>query len=590
MKSKGNRPDDLAELRRRAEDKARSVEQQNLEALSTPVGRRCEVPAGVDFQGSPDEMRQVLHELHVHQLELEMQNEELRRAGLELDAARARYFDLYDVAPVGYVTISEPGIVLEANLTATNLLGVTRGALVRRPITPFILNEDQDIYYSLRKQLFATGEPQTCELRMVRSDGTHFWACLDAAVQDPSTSSGLDAASACRVALSDITGRKQTEAALLDSLQRNRALLDANPDMFFVFTADGRIVDAKAERPDELYLPPAEFLEKRIDEVLPPDVAQQTLAFIAEAHRTGRLIQYNYVLEMQGELRHFESRLVPCENGTFMAIVRNITERKRAEEALTRTAEELARSNEEVRQFAYIVSHDLRAPLVNVEGFVSELRGSLADLERLARPAVEQLGETERERTDRILRQDLPEALEFIGSSVSRMDHLINALLRLSRLGRHDMVPERLDLGSLVSEILTSLGTQIEARDATVAVLALPEITADRTCLEQILGNILTNAVLYLDPARPGRIEISGKLTGTELLMRISDNGRGIAPEDRDKVFAPFRRGDSLDVPGEGMGLAYVQALVRRQGGRIWFDSEPGVGTAFSFVLPVALP
>jgi PAS domain S-box-containing protein len=470
MKSKGNRPSDVTELRRRAEDKARSLEQWNLEALSTPVGRRGEVPAGVDFQGSPNEMRQMLHELHVHQLELEMQNEELRRAGAELDAARARYFDLYDVAPVGYVTISEPGIVLEANLTASNLLGVTRSALVRRPITPFILNEDQDIYYSLRKQLFASGEPQICELRMVKGDGTSFWACLEAAVQDPSTSSGLDAASACRVALSDIT------------------------------------------------------------------------------------------------------------------------ERKRAQEALTRTAEELARSNEEVRQFAYIVSHDLRAPLVNVEGFVSELRGSFADLERLARPVIEQIGETERERADRILRQDVPEALEFIGSSVSRMDHLINALLRLSRLGRHDMVPERLDLGSLVSEILTSLGAQMEARSATVTVLPLPEITADRTCLEQILGNILTNAVLYLDPARPGRIEISGKLTGTELLMRISDNGRGIAPEDRHKVFAPFRRGDSLDVPGEGMGLAYVQALVRRQAGRIWFDSEPGLGTAFSFVLPVALP
>jgi PAS domain S-box-containing protein len=590
MKSKGNRPNDVAELRRRAEDKARSAEPPGPEALSLPVGRRFEVPAGVEFHGSPAETRRLLHELHVHEIELEMQNEELRRAGAELDAARARYFDLYDVAPVGYVTISEPGIVLEANLTATNLLGVTRGALVRRPITPFILSEDQDIYYSLRRQLFATGEPQTCELRMVRSDGTDFWACLEAAVQDPSPRSGQHAASACRVVLSDITGRKQTEAALNDSLQRNRALLDANPDMFFVFTADGRIVDAKAERPDDLYLSPAEFLDKRVDEVLPPDVARQTLAFIAEAHRTDRLVQYNYTLQVQGEQRDFESRLVPCENGTFMAVVRNITERKRAEEALARTAEELARSNEEVRQFAYIVSHDLRGPLVNVEGFVSELRGSLADLERLARPAVEQLGETERERTDRILRQEVPEALEFIDSSVSRMDHLINALLRLSRLGRHELVLERLGLGSLVSEILTSLGTQIEARDAAVTVLPLPDVTADRTSLEQILGNILTNAVLYLDPTRPGRIEILGKLAGTDLHVSIRDNGRGIAPEDHDKVFAPFRRVDASDVPGEGMGLAYVQALVRRQGGRIWFDSEPGVGTTFSFVLPVALP
>jgi PAS domain S-box-containing protein len=687
-----------AELRRRAE------------AITRETAARA--PEHVADQ-SPEDTRRMLHELHVHQLELEMQNEELRRAGADLDAARARYFDLYDMAPVGYVTVSEPGLILEANLTATALLGVARSALAGRPISPFILKEDQDIYYLHRKQLFETGEPQTCELRMVRSDGTVFWACLEATAQDPWTSSEQGADRACRIVLSDITSRKQAEgalrerdaqllatleatadgilavdskgkvihasrrfaelwripqslmdggddrtllefvldqltdpetfltkvqwlyssdavdldtlvckdgrlleryslpmimddiligrvwsfrditerkraeASLIDSLQRNQALLDANPDMFFVFTADGRIVDAKAERPDEFYVPPADFLGKRVGDVLPPDIAQQTLDRIAEARRTGRLVQYTYALEVHGDLMSFESRLVPCENGTFMAVVRNITERKQAEDALKRASEVLSESNEEVRQFAYIVSHDLRAPLVNVRGFVSELRRSLADLDCLGQPVIRQLGETERASTDRILRRDIPEALGFIDASVIRMDHLIDALLRLSHAGRHELVQERLDLGSMVSEILASLGTQIEASGATVTVLPLPEVTADRTSMEQVLSNILTNAVLYLDPARPGRIEIAGKLAGTELLVRVSDNGRGIAPEDREKVFAPFRRVDAPDVPGEGMGLAYVQALVRRQGGRIWFDSEPGVGTTFSFVFPV---
>jgi hypothetical protein len=265
----------------------------------------------------------------------------------------------------------------------------------------------------------------------------------------------------------------------------------------------------------------------------------------------------------------------------------DVTERKLVEESLKRTSEALNQTNEEVRQFAYIVSHDLQAPLVNVRGFTSELSRSLADLNLLVQPALQHLGETERAGADLILRRDVSDAVGFIDASVIRMDHLINALLRLSRLGRHELILERLDLGTLVSGILASLGTQIEARGATVTVLPLPEVTADRTSLEQILGNILTNAVLYLDPARPGRIEVSGRLAGTDLLMKISDNGRGIAADDREKVFAPFRRGGARDVPGEGMGLAYVQALVRRQGGRIWFDSEPGVGTTFSFVLPV---
>ena len=270
-----------------------------------------------------------------------------------------------------------------------------------------------------------------------------------------------------------------------------------------------------------------------------------------------------------------------------VAVMHDITEQRRSEEALMRTAEVLSQSNEEVRQFAYIVSHDLRGPLVNFRGFASELRRSLADLDLLTQPAINQLGDADRAAADRIFHRDVPDALGFIDSSVIRMDHMINALLRLSRLGRHELIPERLDLGSMVAGILASLGSQIEARGATVSVLPLPEVTADRTSLEQILSNILGNAVLYLDPARPGRIDVSGKLSGAELLMKIGDSGRGIAQNDREKVFAPFRRGGAPDVPGEGMGLAYVQALVRRQGGRIWFESEPGVGTTFSFVLPI---
>ena len=141
MTSTDNRPGDAAELRWRAEEIAREKAAQppeNLEALS------------------PEETRRTLHELRVHQIELEMQNEELRRAQAELDAARARYFDLYDLAPVGYCTVSEKGLILEANLTAATLLGVARGALVKQPFSRFILKEDQDIYYLHRKQLFET--------------------------------------------------------------------------------------------------------------------------------------------------------------------------------------------------------------------------------------------------------------------------------------------------------------------------------------------------------------------------------------------------------------------------------------------------
>ncbi|HSB72460.1 MAG TPA: response regulator [Candidatus Methylomirabilis sp.] len=158
----------------------------------------------------PEDVPRVLHELQVHQIELELQNEELRRAQHALDASRARYFNLYDLAPVGYVTLSEQGLILEANLTAAKLLGVTRSSLVSQPISRFILPDDQDIYYRHRRQLSATGGPQVCELRMLRTDGAPFWARVEATAAEAEEGR----AAVWGTVLSDITAQKQAEAAL----------------------------------------------------------------------------------------------------------------------------------------------------------------------------------------------------------------------------------------------------------------------------------------------------------------------------------------------------------------------------------------
>ena len=188
---------------------------------------------------SPAAMRQTLHELRVHQIELEMQNEELRRTQLELDTVRVRYFDLYDLAPVGYCTLSEQGLILEANLTAATLLGVPRGALVQQPIARFIIPEDQARYYRLREQLFEPDTPtlpaKSCELRMVKQDGTTCWAHLEATLTQ-----AADGALVIRVVLSDITARQQA-AAEMESL----ALFPAeNPNPVLRIRQDGKLLYA----------------------------------------------------------------------------------------------------------------------------------------------------------------------------------------------------------------------------------------------------------------------------------------------------------------------------------------------------------
>ncbi len=198
MKNKDDESKGIAKLRQRAEEIARG-QGAAPENLTSP---------------SPEEALRLIHELRVHQVELKMQNDELLRVHAELDATRARYFDLYNLAPVGYFIVSHDGRILEANLTGVNLLGAARAALVTQPINRFIFKDDQDVYYLHRRKLLATGDADTCELRMVKTDGTTFWARLTATTTlDPSANSGngTGGAPVLRVVLTDISEQKQIE-------------------------------------------------------------------------------------------------------------------------------------------------------------------------------------------------------------------------------------------------------------------------------------------------------------------------------------------------------------------------------------------
>ena len=203
----------MATTKRRAKDPTGSPEADTRQALrkraEALAGEKTgEMPENLEVL-SPEAARRALHELRVHQIELEMQNEELRRTQEELEASRARYFDLYDLAPVGYFTLSEQGLILEANLTAAKLLGVARGALAKQPLSRFVLREDQDIYYLHRRALLETGAPQSSELRVLKKDAAPIWVRVEAA-----TAQDADGASVWRAVVSDITDNKRAERAL----------------------------------------------------------------------------------------------------------------------------------------------------------------------------------------------------------------------------------------------------------------------------------------------------------------------------------------------------------------------------------------
>jgi PAS domain S-box-containing protein len=314
MKNKDNRSGDAAELRRQAEGKARSLETQELEALS------------------PEETRQTIHELRVHQIELTMQNEELRRAHAELDAAQARYFNLYDLAPVGYFTLNKEGLILEANLTASSLLGLERSALVQKSLTRIIYREDQDLYYHHRQQLFKTGAAQVCELRMVKKVGSLFWVRLESTVTQDSES-GDTGDTLCRTVISDITERKQAEDALRESEARFRVVMKGSPIIVAHIDRDLRYTWIYNPHPD---FDPAFVQGKRDDEIAVNKGTRQLIQLKRQVIETGSTAHAEIAFPLTEGERTYDITVEPLKDDSGMVIgattvAFDITERKQAE-------------------------------------------------------------------------------------------------------------------------------------------------------------------------------------------------------------------------------------------------------------------
>ncbi len=402
----------------------------------------------------------------------------------------------------------------------------------------------------------------------------------------------------------DLLKRKRTEEILRQLTAEFRAMFKAIPDAVFFTDTNREIVMVNPAFTELFGFNPDEVVgkEPRFLFTAPKDyLSHEKTLFGGEAGEHFPPLEIKYQCK-NGDIFIGETVSAavkqPGEELGFLNIIRDITRRKKAEEQLNEVhnkleqwvnerTEDLMRANDEVKRFAYIVSHDLRAPLVNIKGFTGELRNAYHAIASRMSQILPHLDEDGQEEMSDILQEEIPEALQFIDSSASRMGNLIDAVLKLSRLGRRELRFERINVRVLVQKVFESLAHQVEQRQVAVRIGALPRVIADRTSLEQIFGNILVNAVNYLVPGRKGEIEIGGRRGRHETVFYVKDNGRGIAREDLPKVFEPFSRvGNSPEVPGEGMGLAYVQTLVRRHGGRIWCEAELGVGSTFYFSLP----
>ena len=268
----------------------------------------------------------------------------------------------------------------------------------------------------------------------------------------------------------------------------------------------------------------------------------------------------------------------------FVAIRTDITRRKADEEEIARVAADLAEKNKELEAIVYTVSHDLRSPLVNVQGF-SRLLSRACEKIQLAYtkatdgtvPASELIAPVE---------VAIPQSMKFINAGVRKMEMLLDGLLRYSRIGRLTISLQNLDMDTLVAEVIAAVRFQLDEAKTELEISPLPPCRGDREQVIRVFANLVDNAVKYRDAARALKISIRGELDGPRVLYAVQDTGVGISAAHQPKIFDIFHRLNPDTSSGEGLGLTIAQRLLERQGGKIWVESAEGKGSTFLVSLP----
>ena len=291
-----------------------------------------------------------------------------------------------------------------------------------------------------------------------------------------------------------------------------------------------------------------------------------------------------------GNKRRYEVHAHPIldRSGKLMQVIEyniDITEKHHAQMEQKRLMKILETKNKELQSIVYVASHDLKSPLVNISGFGKELSMYCDRLSKLLTKT--ELTESDKKKIDEIIKESVPESLEFINASTKKINMLINGLLQVSRAGSTQLNIESLDMNKIMKDIVETIEFQAKQAGVSINVDDLPPCMGDLPKTNQVFSNLLSNALKYLDPSREGKIHISGWKENHISVYCIEDNGIGIAPDYQEKIFEVFHRLHPDDsAGGEGIGLTIVMRILDRQNGRIWVESETGKGSKFYVSLP----
>ena len=499
---------------------------------------------------SHDDVLNLVHELEVHQVELEIQKEELEAAREDLARAHDRYRDLYDFAPVGYLSLSKHNIIREANITISRMLGIKREDLLKRRLTEFIDPKSQDEFYRCRREILGTGKSQKCELFIHRVKGGSLWAEIE----------GVPDSDGSRITITDISKRMKAEeelgmqASVLETIMANTdtQLVYFDRDFNFI-RANKAYTESCGHTWDEL--------EGRNHFSFFPNTENE--AIFRQVVDTGKAVifhdkSFEYADQPQRGVTYWDWTLVPIKDradevtGLVLSLIET-TDRKKMVQLKD--------------EFIGMVSHELKTPLTVILGALHTATASgISD-----------------EDSHILVKEAIYGAESMAG--------IVENLLELSRsqADRLELQPQPTDLGQTTRDVIHKLVSKSAKHHINVHLPEeLPAVLVDPVRVERVLFNLVENALKYSPDG--GEITISAHRKDDNMVVCVRNQGPGISAKDQKKLFQSFeqlaiRNRDPMQ--GVGLGLKVCHTLVEAHGGRIWVESEPGKGASFCFTLPI---
>ena len=557
-------------------------------------------------QMSPEAMQHIVHDLRVHQIELEMQNKELRRAHLEIEASRNRYSDLYDFAPVGYITASEKGMIQEANLTICSMLGVERSLLIGKPFSRFITPETQDTYYFQRQKLFETKEKQSFETRLVKKDGSPFYAQLECL---PVEDSGGNITQ-LRMALTDINARKLAQQALqkahavleqrveerteelrrtnvqleseieerrqtAETLKRSKkeweTTFDAMSDWVSLIDLGSRILRTNRMGEKIVGIPPSEIIGQTCCKLLHDVETPIPGCPVQKMRQTRKRESVEFKMPDSDRWLTVTTDPVMDDDGNITGavhIVRDITNQKKLEAELLKV-----QKLESVGVLAGGIAHDFNNLLAIILGNIS-----LAE--------------------EDVTQSDILEVLNEARKASLRAKALTHQLITFSKGGAP--VKKIASIAGFVKESVNSSLSGSNVRCESALPDDLWRVECDENQMGHVINNLIANAVEAMPAGGTIKIFTENRMLmqgeaelelhlqeGRYVKISIRDQGAGISEEDLPRIFDPYfstkNRGAQK---GMGLGLSSAYSIVSQHKGHISADSEVGLGTTVSIYLP----